>query len=318
MARSDTLVVEISGKRPGTSAQRPTERFHISYDHLIISNNSDGYVTDWEILNVPEDYVEWYKAHCKHSDTAWYAPMNRSYAIKYAREHGYRYLVQLDDNIDFIAVTSFVKSDGVMKRYRVHDSREMMDDFVDMLVCILENTNAGMAGCGMAGASVPCDDFLSERYCYSLFALDLKRCPDVFHGDFEDDIEFRLKLGQMGVPAVQIACLRYSKPGQVSAKDETGNRAAYTAAGIKRGEHMRRLYGDIYKCGMRSRTNGPTTETKPGQAFFKHILTPWKVGVVVHDRKAIEDKLAEIFEKNKRHVDDKYIVKKKKRKKDGK
>ena len=50
------LVVEISGKRPGGKNNRPTEKLSISYDHLIISNNSEGYETEWEIINVPPDY----------------------------------------------------------------------------------------------------------------------------------------------------------------------------------------------------------------------------------------------------------------------
>ena len=36
MNRKDVLVVEISGKRPGTSKQRPTESYEINYDKLII------------------------------------------------------------------------------------------------------------------------------------------------------------------------------------------------------------------------------------------------------------------------------------------
>ena len=99
-----TLIVEISGKRPGTKQQRPTEKNKTEYPHIIISNNSEGYNTDWEIINVPKEYEEWYKSVAKTSDNAWYAPMNRSYAIKYAREHGYKYLVQLDDNITFLEI----------------------------------------------------------------------------------------------------------------------------------------------------------------------------------------------------------------------
>ena len=57
------------------------------------------YETDWEIVNVPEEFEEWYKKEVKSSENAWYAPMNRTYAIKYAKEHGYKYLIQLDDNI---------------------------------------------------------------------------------------------------------------------------------------------------------------------------------------------------------------------------
>lgn len=60
MNNNEILVVEISGKRPGGVKQRPTEKFSIGYDKVIISNNSEGYKTDWEIVNVPDDYREWY------------------------------------------------------------------------------------------------------------------------------------------------------------------------------------------------------------------------------------------------------------------
>ena len=59
----EVLVVEISGKRPGNFKDRPTEKYDCSYDHIIISNNSDGYETEWDIVNVPKDYEEWYKAN---------------------------------------------------------------------------------------------------------------------------------------------------------------------------------------------------------------------------------------------------------------
>ena len=67
---SKILVAEISGKRPGDSKARATELFDITYDHLIISNNSDGYETDWPIVMVPEDYMAWYKENVKTSDNA--------------------------------------------------------------------------------------------------------------------------------------------------------------------------------------------------------------------------------------------------------
>ena len=37
------LIAEISGKRPGTYKQRPTELFQTVHDKVIISNNSEGY-----------------------------------------------------------------------------------------------------------------------------------------------------------------------------------------------------------------------------------------------------------------------------------
>lgn len=296
--KEKTLIVEISGKRPGTKQQRPTEKNRTKYPHIIISNNSEGYDTDWEIVNVPKEYEEWYKSVAKTSDNAWYAPMNRSYAIKYAREHGYRYLIQLDDNITFLEIGYTRKiDDKTIKRYRVQSRDEMLDDFVDTLVTVLECTNAAMAGCTLCGVAAPADDYLSERFVYSCFALDVDRCPDLFQGDFEDDVEFRLKLKQMGVPSVQVAPLRYSKTGQAQNKDLTGCRKAYAEAGVKRGEHMRKLYGNIYSCGMRSKSNCITSQAKAGAAYFKHILKPFKVGVLVKDKEKIDAQMQFIFRK---------------------
>lgn len=224
--------------------------------------------------------------------------MNRSYAIKYAREHGYRYLVQLDDNITFLEIGYTRKiDDKTIKRYRVQSKDEMLDDFVDTLVTVLECTNAAMSGCTLCGVAAPSDDYLSERFVYSCFALDVDRCPDLFQGDFEDDVEFRLKLKQMGVPSVQVAPLRYSKTGQAKNKDLTGCRKAYAEAGVKRGEHMRKLYGNIYSCGMRSKSNCITSKAEAGAAYFKHILKPFKVGVLVKDKGKIDAQMQYLLKK---------------------
>ena len=226
--------------------------------------------------------------------------MNRSYAIKYAREYGYKYLVQLDDNIQFLEISYVRKgADGINKRYRAQSTDGMLDDYVDTLVTVLKCTNAAMAGCNLAGVANPCNEigYITERFCYSIFALDVYRCPDLFQGDFEDDVEFRLKLKQMGVPSVQVAPLRYSKTSQAKNKDLTGCRKAYAEAGVKRGEHMRKLYGNIYSCGMRSKSNCITSQAEAGTAYFKHILKPFKVGVLVKDKEKIDAQMRYLFKK---------------------
>lgn len=310
--KNNVLVVEISGKRPGSKKDRPTEKNVCSYEHLIISNNSEGYETDWSIINVPQDYQDWYKTNVKMSDSAWYAPMNRSYAIKYAREHGYRYLVQLDDNIKFLEIAYCCKiNDHTIKRYRAQSTSEMLDDFVDMMVTVLECTNAGIVGCSLAGVANPDNSYLSERYVYSIFTLDLARVPDFYQGDFEDDVEFRLKLAQMGVPSVQVAPLRYSKTGQQKTKDLTGCRKAYADVGIKRGDHMRKLYGNVYSCGMRGKSNCIRSEAKVGEAYFKHRLAPFKVGVMVKDKCRIDTKMQKLFSKWAKKRDCKTILREK-------
>lgn len=280
----------------------------ITYDHLIISNNSEGYETDWDIVNVPEDYVEWYKENVRMSETAWYAPMNRSYAIKYAREHGYDYLVQLDDNITALEIVYQIVKDGILMKYR-HNGREMVNDFIEFMACVAENTNAAMVGMQLKGSAGPNADFLGERYCYSFFLLDLKSCPDIFHGDFEDDIEYRMKCKELGKPVLQIYSMRYGKTGQLSNKDESGNRAAYTKAGLKRGEHMRVLHGDLYSCGYSYRTASTTTKTY-GE-FFKHRVKSFQVGTQTKGTDQINKAFLGLLKKYAEPHEDRAVIKEK-------
>lgn len=317
------LIAEISGKRPGGKEERPTERFRSKHPMVIISNNSEGYDTHLPIIDVPDDYREWYIAHIKNSDNAWYAPMNRSYAIKYARENGYRYLVQLDDNIQLLELALWEENGGRGKRYRQQfwarpgqEERtiDILDDFIEVLKTVLENTNAGMVGCQLAGTAVPEWRFLREGYVYSFFMLDVDRIPDIFQGDFEDDIEFRLKLKQMGVPVIQIPVLRYAKIGQKQSKkeDASGCREEYIKAGLKRGEHMGLLYGDIYSCRLVNKTNTVKVVGEGEARYFKHYIKPFKVGVVVNDMDAIQKAVRGIIEKYASHKPDKTIRKVKK------
>jgi hypothetical protein len=315
----DVLVVEISGKRPGDKNKRPTEKMNIKYDKVIISNNSEGYETDWDIINVPEDYVEWYKSNIKNSDNAWYAPMNRSYAIKYAREHGYKYLIQLDDNIAMLQIAYCIRNNFENYKFnkmysatsRSGDGSDMINDFIDVLVEMLKNTNAGITGCNMCGAAVPGNDYLTERYCYSLFAINVDIVPDTYHGDFEDDVEFRLKLKQMNIPMLQNAILMYSKTAQQVNKDLTGCRAEYLKAGVKRGEHMSKLYGDIYKAGMSSRSNRAGKQELTEMSYFRHKLKSFKLGVIVKDKNKIDNKMNNLFKKYATKKENKLIIKEK-------
>lgn len=176
----------------------------------------------------------------------------------------------------------------------------MINDFIDLLVTALESTNAGMAGCQMMGIGDPSHDSgktLSERFCYSLFALNVDIVPETFQGDFEDDIEYRLKLIQMGIPSVQIPMLRYGKTGKGKTKDLSGCRKAYAEVGVKRGEHMRILYGDVYSCGVRGRANTTAQTVKAGEAYFKHIVSPIKIGILSSKGNEVDQKLLEILKK---------------------
>ena len=292
---SKVLIAEISGKRPGTVKDRPTEKFHFEWDKVIISNNSEGYQTDWPIVDVPKDYQEWYKRHAKMSKSAYYAPMNRSYAIKYAREHGYQYLVQLDDNIISFNIRYVIDDRSYTTLVSTPHIEELPQDMFRYFAKVLDNTNAGIVGMTLAGASLPSSDFLRERYVYSAFMLKLDVIPDYYQGDFEDDIEFRLKLRQMQVPSVMVCTFQYIKTAQGDNKDLTGNRQAYKDADLKRGEHMAKIYGDIYSRGWPSRGSG--VKRKNGVKKFRHKIKPFKVGVRVSNLPLLKDEMLKMFAK---------------------
>lgn len=292
--RNDVLVVEISGKRAGTSKQRPTEKMTIEYPHIIVSNNSEGYETDWEIVNVPDDYHGWYKNNIATNEKFYLAPMNRSYAIKYAREHGYKYLIQLDDNIEHIEVRYKVEDGGITMQYREQLFPYGAQAVFEMLITLLENTNAGIAGCGLCGCAPPQARYLSENYVYSMFALKLDSIPDYYQGDFEDDIEFRLKLSQMGTPSIMCCPIGYSKVSQHATGDQSGCRAAYVEAGVQRGANMSKIHGDVYQRGMGKKTAGSTTK-KDGQKHFRHKIKQVKVGIIVKDKEAIDNEMRKLF-----------------------
>lgn len=292
---SEVLIAEISGKRPGTSKERPTEKFTFDWDKVIISNNSEGYETKWPIVDVPKDYQDWYKEHAKMSDSAYYAPMNRSYAIKYARDHGYKYLVQLDDNIISFNIRYKIDDRSYTTLVSTPHIDELPQDMFKYFAKVLDNTNAGIMGMTLAGASIPGSEWLSERYVYSAFMLKLDAIPDYYQGDFKDDIEFRLKLKQMQVPSVMVCPFQYIKTAQGDNKDLTGNRMAYKDAGLKRGEHMSKLYGDIYSRGWSSRGSG--IKRKDGVKKFRHKIKSFKVGVRVQNLDLLKQEMLDIFAK---------------------
>lgn len=310
---NEILIAEISGKRPGGATARPTEKFKFKYDKVIISNNSDGYITDWKIVNVPDDYQKWYRETIATSDIAYYAPMNRSYAIKYAREHGYKYLVQLDDNIVNLSIVYRTGEDKHRKYATTRDTEakeDLPNDMIDYLVKVLENTNAGMAGMSVDGASIPSKDFIRERYVYSFFVLKLDVAPDYFQGDFEDDIEYRLKLKQKNIPVVSVAPFRYGKTAQHSTNDKTGNRAAYNKVGLDRGKNMSILYGDYYKAGISQRGSGNYRDKDKHQ--FRHELKVYKIGVRVKNWELLKNDFSLLLKKYATYKPDKLKTKYKK------
>ena len=155
-----------------------------------------------------------------------------------------------------------------------------------------------MVGMSPDSNSVPQDDWLKERYVYSAFMLNLEIVPPVFQGDFEDDIEYRMKLKQANIPSLEIVPFHYSKTAQDKhngTEDTTGNREAYKQAGLSRGDTMSKLYGNIYSRGWSDQGSG--IRRIKGQKKFRHKVKAFKVGVRVKDTNILKSEMIKLFAK---------------------
>lgn len=196
-----------------------------------------------------------------------------------------------------------VKADGIQMRYATLASTQNKDqlpnDMIKYMEQVLDRSNVGMIGMAPDAASLPQDDWLKERYVYSAFMLNLEIVPPVFQGDFEDDIEYRMKLKQAGVPSLEIVPFHYSKTAQQKAQskkeDVTGNRQAYKEAGLNRGKVMSKIYGDTYSRGWSDQGSG--VKRIEGQKKFRHKIKSFKVGVRIKDVSTLKNEMLKLFAK---------------------
>lgn len=72
-------------------------------------------------------------------------------------------------------------------------------------------------------------------------------------------------------------------------------------------EHMSILHGDVYSCGYTGKTK--SVKAKKSGANFKHKIKPFKLGVFVKDRAAIDRKMQEILTRNAVRMPDKMMIK---------
>ena len=230
------------------------------------------------------------------------------------------YLAVMDKDLAHIQVTVTTLDDALCATYekasppskRIQAIKRLQDEGFDVAIRLSPIIDAVMSGCNLMGTAMPDEAFLRERYIYSLFALDLDNCPDVFHGDFEDDIEYRLKCRQMGKPTVQVVPLRYGKTGQKSNKDLTGCRAEYAKQGLKRGAHMSVLYSQDYSARMSKKAHSTNAKEDAEAVNFKHDLKTWKVGVIMYNMQPIKDQLRMMLKKYNASKPDQIITRSKK------
>lgn len=293
---SDTLVAIISGNRPDPKRRTTERKFTIDGNKWIIcSNNSKGYETDLKIESVTDEFREYYEKNHALSKFGMMVGLNRSYAMKYARDNGYRYLVELDDNITLMEL-KYTMSNGVLVEKFYPDITPVMNVLTD----VLRYTNAGLSGLNMMATPPEASTkILDERYVYSIMCVDLEKA-NYFFGDVEEDIHMRLQLAQRKIPTIQIIPIRYQKQGQFATGDTSGNRTEYNEMLTERGAILARMYGDKYERGKSNKVRNVVPLDRGGRVrdieFYKHKLKQFKVGLKTTNNEKLKEAISTAFD----------------------
>lgn len=285
------LVAVISGKRP-LLRQRPTAKilpglpWHCVWfvredqanEYEPDGNEIHAYDTDWA--------SEYARAHWRHPKAEWEhggfhgAFTGREAAMRYAEEHGYGYVVQLDDNISEMG-------------YR-DSNRQRLRALADPATCLLhltllaQSTNAHMVGAQLNASAPDKIRLLRNGFPYSCFTeKTANRQP--WYGPFEDDIMHAMEYGLHGGPQRTVAitdAIRYTKPGVASKRD--GMRGHYDNS---RGLELPRRYPDNARLTVTRRTLSNSDKAKG----VRHILkTTGFTPVRVTDRTIYDATISEM------------------------
>ena len=73
------------------------------------------------------------------------------------------------------------------------------------------------------------------------------------------------------------------------------------------------LYGNTYSCKMTHKRHTTVAKTENDALYFKHLLKPFRVGVVVKDAEAIRNQALYLFAKYRKRQPDKVVIKTKRR-----
>ncbi len=282
----------VSGKRPGGITKRPTEKYTVNGEVNIVSNDSTGYDSRYGIINVDQERIESVRSRIALDEFATLSAL-RTIANDIGQK---RFVCQLDDNIHQVYV-SFQLPNGTVVRKMIWD----ITPVINLLVDVLKFTNAGMAGILLMSTSVPkkLNSVLSPKgYPYSFYVLDRKKQIPDYMGTNEDDITMKLQLHGKKTPTAMINAIGYSKKGQESSGDTTGNRREYDQALFRRGEFVQKFYGDVYTKGATNRRRGVNKKEfmYNDDIRFTHKIKPIERPLVVTDPEMLKEAFRRAFD----------------------
>jgi len=274
------LLSIISGKRPDN--MRLTEKWLKSsglsdkYRTILFSNNSEGsnILEGQELIDIPQDYRDYFEEQNKLDMFGMMAPMSRSYSDKWALENGYDINIQLDDNIGNLGLVNCFSKERVNSSTNDPETFKIIFEEFIARVEELVATGVSKVGCELPLPPVKKPQVNFSTYPYSMFANNLHLPFPEYVGSTEDDITDSIRRSQMGLLTAKITYITYAKPSAVGSKDNTGSRAAYAALdGQKhaRGWVQEKYFPELYSRGYSS---APTGASHKDYTVFKHYLKP--------------------------------------------
>lgn len=269
------LVAVITGGRPALS-ERPTLRLldrlsAAGYPHIewvVREDHAPDYdVSDGRPLNVyTKQFASTYaRAHWRHPRARW-APdgffgafPGREHVMRSAEARGFRYVLQLDDNVTGLSCAAAGGSD-----YGERVADMTPDEALGILLGLAASTNAAM--CGMQLTAVvpePQLRVIRPGYPYSVFVETVTPYRVPYFGPFEDDVMHALDYALSATPvtAAVVPSLLYIK----ESKSKTGMRKHYN---VERGLGLVQHFPQNAKL-TESRRSASVADTERG---IRHVL----------------------------------------------
>lgn len=234
---ASVLIAVITGNRPRLE-QRPTTRIlalleaagYANVEWVVRENHAPDYEQDHRPMNVYSNAftLTYARDHWRHPKAKW-APdafmgafAGREYVMRSAAQRGFKYVLQLDDNVKYL-----VPALGGARGEEL--SRVSPVECLNVLISIAASTNAAM--CGMQLSTVSpfgIKRVIRPGYPYSVFVETITPYRVPYYGPFEDDIMHALDyaLSPSPVTAAVVPGLVYSKESKPTSG---GMRSHYTA-----------------------------------------------------------------------------------------
>lgn len=284
--KGGVLVAVITGGRPKLKERATAKHLEAlresGFDQIawvMHERDAGSYERDEnEVVTYSEEWAHeyaaahWFEKDAPEPGGFYGAFVGREAACREAERRGCWAVVQLDDNIEVLAVAR-----GSRAAKHVAKERGGMGLFVEILCAVAASTNGRMVGAQIQAVSNVEAKMCRPGFPYSLFVEKVGEGREPWWGPFEDDISHALQYGQRadGATALVVPLLNYIK----ESRSTSGMRAKYNH---ERSRQLQAVFPHSAKVGVRrAKANGQGGPRvfhtmKPGAVRNPLLVSDWR------------------------------------------